>query len=259
MKISVLFSFTALSLGLVACDRDTPVAAGTDILSEDSTLARSIMAARGDTLTAPVENVIVDEPPPTRVAVTTPAPAPRPAQVQTQTLTPTPVFTPTPRQAPIIAQEKRPAIIATSTKSAEAADERKEIRAARKSEPEPSEASERSGVISSGSSLALVTSERVCDAVREGSTFDAVVADAVRGTNGVVIPSGAHATAEVTSTKSWGAGISVRLKAVRVNGKMYPVSSHTGYVLPESAGCIPARARIDFETKGPLRVVSSIN
>jgi hypothetical protein len=116
----------------------------------------------------------------------------------------------------------------------------------------------RTGIISSGAALSLLTNQRVCSA-SNGDTFRAVLVNAVRGSNGVLIPAGAPVTAEITSMSKWGAGLSVRAKSVRLNGKSYPLSSRVSYVLPEARGddaCIPSRTHIDVRTTEPLRVVA---
>ena len=73
-----------------------------------------------------------------------------------------------------------------------------------------------------------------------------------------MIPRGAQATAEITGSDKWGAGISVRVKSVRISGKSYPVTSRVGYVLPDRSGCIRERGRIEVETAAPLRVVAML-
>ena len=112
------------------------------------------------------------------------------------------------------------------------------------------------GVVSRGSSLTLVANQRVC--TDAGNTFRATVTETVRGSNGVAIPRGAQATAEITGSDKWGAGISVRVKSVRISGRSYPVTSRVGYVLPDRSGCIRERGRIEVETAAPLRVVAML-
>ena len=118
------------------------------------------------------------------------------------------------------------------------------------------------GIVSAGSSLSLVTGQRVCTyAANPGDTFEAVLLEPVRGTNGVVIPKGSFAVAEITSIGEWGAGMGVRVKSVRFKGHTYPLSSDVGYVAMERAKskgavCIPERGRIDAALTRPLTVVA---
>ena len=93
-----------------------------------------------------------------------------------------------------------------------------------------------------------------------GETFSMRLAESVRGSNGVVIPKGTRANAEITSMSEWGAGAGVQVKSVHFDGHSYPLKSSVGYVALESRKgrtCIPQRERIDAEIKQPLTVVAS--
>ena len=250
-KLSIV---TALffSFGAFACDSDTSVGTS-DTAADDQALVLSVMTARGDTLAAAVEEPPVDDGfadvtirqsppkrirsapvtvPPARAVVTAPTP---PKQAEPA---PVPVASvPRVEKKPVAPAESR--VVVTERAAPEPAPKR------------ATAARARTGVISSGAPLALFTNQKVCSS---GGTFRAVVSHTVRGSNGVVIPAGAQATAEITSVDKWGAGISVRLKSVRFDGNSYPVSSRTAYVLPEKEGCIPAQTRIEVETKESVRV-----
>jgi len=86
------------------------------------------------------------------------------------------------------------------------------------------------GTIASGSELSLRSNSRVCtNTYTDGQTFSATVANAVTGTNGASIPSGATVTLEVTQLKrSENANDKIimefAVKSVSFGGKTYPVS-----------------------------------
>jgi len=86
------------------------------------------------------------------------------------------------------------------------------------------------GTIASGSELSLRSNSRVCtNTYTVGQTFSATVANAVTGTNGASIPSGATVTLEVTQLKrSENANDKIimefAVKSVTFGGRTYPVS-----------------------------------
>jgi hypothetical protein len=86
------------------------------------------------------------------------------------------------------------------------------------------------GTIASGASLALRSNSRVCtNTYTVGQTFSATVAEAVSGSNGASIPSGATVTLEVTQLKrSENANDKIimefAVKSVSFGGRTYPVS-----------------------------------
>jgi hypothetical protein len=86
------------------------------------------------------------------------------------------------------------------------------------------------GTIASGSSLSLRSNSRVCtNTYTVGQTFSATVDNAVSGTNGASIPSGATVTLEVTNLKrSENANDKIimefAVKSVSFGGRSYPVS-----------------------------------
>jgi hypothetical protein len=86
------------------------------------------------------------------------------------------------------------------------------------------------GTIASGSDLSLRSNSRVCtNTYTVGQTFSATVANAVSGSNGASIPSGATVTLEVTQLKrSENANDKIimefAVKSVTFGGRTYPVS-----------------------------------
>ncbi|HEX6574140.1 MAG TPA: hypothetical protein VF042_04145 [Gemmatimonadaceae bacterium] len=253
---SVSWLALALAAVVAGCDSDSTVAA-TENPDEDQALSLSVLGARGDTLAAAVENEIVDTgvPPdlvtvprePAGVTATAPALAPavvRPAPLPQQQTRKTTQSVPPPAR---VLRADRPARVASE-----------ELAPVRTRERDVESRPARGGTIPSGATLSLVTAGSVCNEdAAVGSTIRAILTDAIRGSNGAVIPEGAQAVGEITSIDKWGAGIGVRIKSVRVDGRSYPVSSRVGYVLPVSSRegtCIPRRARVDVETKAPIGV-----
>lgn len=236
MRASVLIAGALLSCGILACDSDSPEVTSTTAV-EDSALALEVLSAKGDSNKfGPVDDRVYEEP---KVEVAARKSAPPPEQK--------------PKPAPVIPAAPRPTLADVSVPLTEMP--RLVKQRAVKERPAP-ERPTKTGVISSGAALSLITNQRVCSA-NEGDTFHAVVVDDVRGSNGVVIPSGAQATAEIISASRWGAGLSVRVRSVRVDGKSYSVSSRVTYVLPEASKddtCIPGRTRIDVRTTEPVRL-----
>jgi hypothetical protein len=230
MRGSAFVSGLILSIGILACDNNAPEVTSESAV-EDSALALEVLSAKGDSVHfGPVDDRVYQE-----VAVPTVA-------KKAVSIAKPPV-----KVAKINPPAPKPVLADVSVPLSEM--------------PRPGrrvETPRRTGIISSGAPLSLVTNQRVCSADR-GDEFHAIVVNSVRGSNGVAIPAGAQATAEIISESKWGAGLSVRVKSVRLNGKSYPVSSRVSYVLPEAKGddtCIPGRTRIDVRTTEPLRVVA---
>ena len=226
------------AFSFAGCESDSPVATA-ETIAEDSALAAQVLSAEGDNLLAvgaETDNSI-DEPERTDVVAPQRSPAPAPQRA----LAVAPV-------APVAPKQPAATVAVANATSRVVSTPR--IQRTRR----PAVASGPAGVVSSGASLTLVANRRVC--ADAGETFRATVVDAVRGSNGVMIPRGAQATAEVTGSDKWGAGISVRVNSVRISGRTYPVASRAGYVLPDRSGCIRERGRIEVETIRPLRVVA---
>ena len=219
---------------LTGCEGDSPVATA-EMIAEDSALAAQVLSAEGDSLFAigSKGDDRVEEPVREEIAAPRPAP-PAPRSVATAAVAP--------RQPAATVAVASPIRVASAPRAQ---------RSSRRVVPRGP-----AGVVSRGSSLTLVANQRVC--TDAGNTFRATVTETVRGSNGVAIPRGAQATAEITGSDKWGAGISVRVKSVRISGRSYPVTSRVGYVLPDRSGCIRERGRIEVETAAPLRVVAML-
>lgn len=104
----------------------------------------------------------------------------------------------------------------------------------------PSTTTRTAGTISAGSELALVAGQRVCSyASHVGDGFTTLLTESVQGTNGVSIPRGAMATAEITSIdkkKSGARRIGVRIQSISFRGKTYPVRSDVSFAEVEQVG-----------------------
>lgn len=229
-----------LSIGILACDNDAPELTAQSAV-EDSALALEVLSAKGDSnIFGPVEDRVYEEPNVETATKKKSAPV-KVVPVKSN------VLAAAPKPAPVIPAPPKPALADVSVPLSQMP-KRVEVR----------ERLRKTGVIASGAALSLVTNQRVCSA-NTGDSFHAVLVNSVPGSNGVLIPAGARATAEITSSSKWGAGLSVRVKSVRVDGKSYPVSSRVTYVLPEAShddACIPGRTRIDVRTTEPLRVAA---
>ncbi len=232
MRGSIFIGGLLLSFGILACDDNSPEVTAQSAV-EDSALALEVLSAKGDSNKfGPVDDRVYEE---VKVAAAAKKSAPPPPKPKTK---PTPIIPAAPR--PILADVSVPLSEMPRPAKARPVDNRQQ----------------KTGVISRGAALSLVTNQRVCSA-NEGDTFHAALVNDVRGSNGVAIPAGAQATAEITSAGKWGAGLSVRVRSVRVDGKTYPVSSRETYVLPEASKdntCIPGRTHIDVRTTEPVRL-----
>ena len=211
-------------LAVVACDNESPVANDHSV-AEDSLLAIEVMAAKGDSnFIGPVDDRVYTE----DLAEKKAAPKPLPLVVAKPK--------PAPRQVPLLADVSVP----LSEMPRKVEREEKPVR---------------TGIIASGVPLSVVTTERAC-----GRTFHGELANSLRGSNDIVIPSGASATGEILSADKWGSGLSVRIRSVRHGGKSYSVNSGSTSVLVEVKNgetCIPGSTRIDVRTTEPLRVASA--
>ncbi|HEY0241741.1 MAG TPA: hypothetical protein VGC52_03650 [Gemmatimonadaceae bacterium] len=225
------------AFSFAGCESDSPVATA-ETIAEDSALAAQVLSAEGDNLFAVGAETddSIDEPEATDVVAQQPSPSPAPAPQRALAVAP-------------VAPKQPAATVAVANATSRVVSTPRIQRTRR-----PAVTRGPAGVVSSGASLTLVANRRVC--ADAGETFRATVVDAVRGSNGVMIPRGAQATAEVTGSDKWGAGISVRVNSVRISGRTYPVASRAGYVLPDRSGCIRERGRIEVETIRPLRVVA---
>ncbi len=182
---------------------------GQDPLAQDSSLTRNLQLANKDTAAQPQ---LKDVP-------TTPPPAlPRAAAVERQRVAYTPpTRRPAPRPAPAPVAQTPPPV--TTTPSGNTV-----TRA-------PAGNSERAvGVIAAGTNIAVNSGQRVCTNTNSiGDRITATLAEAVTGSNGVVIPAGATAVLEVTSLgRSNQAGenmnIGLVVRSIAYAGRTYPVN-----------------------------------
>lgn len=201
-------------LAIAACSKSDNKS-GQDALAQDSSLTRDLQLANHDTAAQPQLKDVPTTPPPapprpaiverTRVATAPPprrsAPAPRPAPV---TVAQVPVA-----QAPVTTPSGNTVVKSPSTSA------NKEGTV---------------GVVSAGTNIALNSGQRVCTNTNSvGDRITATLAEAVTGSNGVVVPAGATAVLEVTSLgRSNQAGenmnIGLVVRSISYGGKTYPVN-----------------------------------
>ena len=203
----------ATLLAVAACGKSDNKA-GQDALAQDSSLTRDLQLANRDTAAQPQ---LKDVP-------TTPPPAPpRPAAVERQTVAstppprrpaPRPTSRPTSPSAPVA---ETPAVTTTPSGNT--------VTRAPVGNTEGAV-----GVVSAGSNIGLSSGQRVCTNTNSvGDRITATVAEAVTGSNGVVIPQGATAVLEVTSLgRSSQAGenmnIGLVVRSISYGGRTYPVN-----------------------------------
>jgi hypothetical protein len=206
----------AAVMTLAACKGENK--ANQDVLAQDSSLTRDLQLANRDTTSQPQLKDVPTTPPPAppRAEVTEPRrvatnPAPRATPRTTQprhTVTPPPAAPPATQTATVTPS-------GNTVQAGPAATGRSEGRV---------------GVIAAGTSLALSTGQRVCTNTNTvGDRITATLAEAVTGSNGVVIPAGATAVLEVTSLgRSEQAGenmnIGLVVRSITYEGKSYPVN-----------------------------------
>ena len=180
-------------------------------LARDTALNRDLELANRDSAAQPQLKDV-----PATPAAEAPAPAPAPART-----TPKPAAT---KPATRPARTTPPAEPTTRTTASGNTETRNAPGAA------ASSGGGAVGTIASGSELSLRSNSRVCtNTYTVGQTFSATVANAVTGTNGASIPSGATVTLEVTQLKrSENANDKIimefAVKSVSFGGKTYPVS-----------------------------------
>ncbi len=196
-------------LAVAACSKGDNKS-GQDALAQDSSLTHDLQLANNDTTSQPQ---LKDVP-------TTPPPAPpKPAVVEHRRVASAPpprhrVSAPPP--APVASTP-----VPTTTPSGNTV-----VQA-----PSAGGNSEgRVGVVAAGTSIGLSSGQRVCTNTNSvGDRITATTAQAVTGSNGVVIPAGATAVLEVTSLgRSGQAGenmnIGLVVRSIAYGGKTYPVN-----------------------------------
>lgn len=224
--ISICSTASALILA-IACGGETQGPTAEDLRVQDSVLSHDVMAAWGDSVHVTAEEPkYPDSVPAKKTQVAVAAPPARATVAQSSN---------------IVSADMRtlPLPVAPTTAPLKKVERPRE------------ETRPRVRSILGGAVLSLVTNERVC-ASRVGDTFRATLVSPV-ATSGGTIPSGARATAEITSSDQWGAGIGVRIRAIHSGSETYPVSSRVTYIVVENGddgACIRRRSHIDTEVRG---------
>lgn len=251
MRLKGSAVYTAVALFFLAACNGEKNKANSDALAHDSSLVRDLQLSNRDTAAQPqlqdvpttapttapaqavppavaVESAPAAPAPVTRAApnpVTSPTTRPvtrpvtrapeRVAQAPTREQAVTKTMPPPPQPTPVRTQI--PAVITPSGNTVEDG-------------PDSSGRAEgKVGIVAAGTSMALQTGQRVCTNTNTvGDRITATLADAVTGSNGVVLPAGATAVLEVTSlerSKQAGENMSIGLvvRSVMYEGKSYPV------------------------------------
>lgn len=87
-----------------------------------------------------------------------------------------------------------------------------------------------SNVVPVGSSLALTSDREVCNSSSKvGQSFGVSLAKDVTGPDGVMLPEGTKATAQIASVSKDDPGLGIRIASLTFGGRTYPVSSETVY------------------------------
>lgn len=196
-------AITALTL-IAACAGDKQ-----DGLATDTSLTRDLARAGEDSLAQPqlqdvpaVDSQAAPAPAVTPPPASTPTPRPRPRQ-------PAPKTTPTPTPAPVPTTTSSGNTIEKGTGAVEKA----------------------VGSVAAGSILNLDAVNQVCTNTNKiGDRFTATVKEAVTGSNGVAIPSGADVTLELTELKrsentNDQIVMGFRVVSVSFDGKTYPLDA----------------------------------
>ena len=245
-SIAVTLAATA---SLTACGNNSKSVA--DVLAEDSTLAREVMSAQGDTLAQPIETAISD--PATNVAAAEPGVPQSSAGLADTPLAVSSSMGDTERSAPQSSNRvSKTAVASTSTssrsvsrssRSSRVAQPQRNNVTARTSRTAPQNGQGRvvettpmrgSATIPTGMELALVSDQRVCASMsRVGDTFAAHVAEDVVGPIGVVIPKGAIAHARVVSNKG---DVDIDIESLSLANHDYSVESLVTYAEMEKVG-----------------------
>ena len=248
----------ALTLGatvsLAACGNNSKSVG--DVLAEDSTLAREVMSARGDSLGQPVDMALPDSA--TQVAaVDAPAavesPAAGPADTPL-TISSSVVETPVPRSQPasparvsrsrasssnrIASRSTRPSrasrVVRTRTNDVAVSSRRASVNQPALRRAVETTPMRGSAMIPAGLELALAADQRVCASMtRIGDTFTAHVAEDVVGPVGVVIPKGATALARVVANKG---DVDIDVESLSFAHRAYSLESLVTYTEMEKVG-----------------------
>jgi hypothetical protein len=260
----------ALTLGasasLAACGNNSKSVG--DVLAEDSTLAREVLSARGDTLAQPIDTAIPDSAAAVEVAdadipEAQAGPADTPLTVRSA-VAETGHSAPQASSrisAPVVRSTSSPS--RTISRSSRVARSRSNSVSARVSRTAPSQNRQRttveatpmrgSATIPAGRELALASDQRVCASMsRVGDTFDAHVAEDVVGPIGVVIPKGAIAHARVVANKG---DVDIDIESLSFAQHDYSVESLVTYTEMVKVGYKSHRATRNAATGAGLGAV----
>ena len=263
----------ALTIGasafLAACGSSSKSVA--DVLAEDSTLAREVMSAQGDTLAQPIEtanpdtamNVTAGE---TVVARSQPGPADTPLTVSSSIReTERSVFRPDSRisKTAVASNSSSGRSIARSSRSSRVVQRRSNEATAPASRTATSANRQRriaettpmrgTATIPAGIELALASDQRICASMsRVGDTFAAHVAEDVVGPIGVVIPKGAIAHARVVANKR---DVDIDIESLSFADRDYSLESLVTYAEMEKIGYKTRRTTRNAATGAGLGAV----
>ncbi len=276
----------ALALGgLVGCD-SAPKESISDALAQDSTLNLMVMRANQDSISAlsadtgietSEADVISDNssPVPSVNDANATQPTPRVTRVQTASAPVAVERAPASRVTTSPVAAPRTTASRTTTVSRQVQLPRRPVPAGRNSAPRqelgaPRMVARPSGSVSAGAELALVAGQRICTyASRVGDEFAVILAEPVAGTNGMVIPRGATAVAEIASIgrkKDGRAAIGLRVESITVSRRTYPIDSRVTFAELEQQpatrrgrydACIPERGQINAQLTTSLNIVRS--
>lgn len=228
----------AATATLAACSDDSrPVP---DVLAEDSTLAREVLAANTDSLMMPVDTALTAAP---EIAAVQPAPASSvtsgaeessdiPAARPVSITSPTEHrrvtaarssdsrSVPAPRRPRVVSPSPMPVADKAPTRLSNTGEPSAET----PSNTAPADTRMRgSALIPAGSELVLASDQRVCASMSHaGDTFQVRIAEDVVGPIGVVIPRGAVATAQIGSLES---DFDLDIRSLSVAGRTYPIDA----------------------------------
>lgn len=197
----------------------------TDTLAQDSTLNRDIQLANRDSAVQPQ----LQDVPAANAPASAPAPAPvAPAPVRRSPVTSPPVT----HRTTVTRAEPRPTTVhnapapaPTTTASGNTVTRNSGAGAA----------ATHTGSIAAGTTINLTSNSRVCtNTDHVGDRVTATVANAVSGSNGVVIPAGATASLEITELKrseniNDKIVMGFRVHSISFGGKTYPVEATVNY------------------------------
>ena len=203
---SIAFTLAATA-SLAACSNDSKEIG--DVLAEDSTLAREVLSARGDTLGQPIDTALPEEVVPEPVApveIADAAPSIPPSASAPRTIPSAPTsLTPEPSQTTRARHSSRARphrIVRSRIDDVVTPSSRRSASPAPRSRNVEATSMRGSALLPAGLELSLASDQRICASMaRIGDRFSTHLDEDVIGPIGVVIPKGTPAVARVVSTK----------------------------------------------------------